>query len=211
MAAAWLFVLAVFAAAARLWWCLRPSRAAPRDKPARTLLVLGSGGHTAEILSFFAPCDSARFVPRRYVVAATDPSSEAKARRAEEARGAAPDRDFSFAVVPRAREVRQSYVTSVATTLRAAWSSLLVVWRFAPDVVVCNGPGTCLPIAVAAVGLHVVGLRPRCRVVFVESFCRVTTLSLTGRLLYPVASLFVVQWPGLAEKYPRAQYLGRIC
>jgi len=46
-----------------------------------------------------------------------------------------------------------------------------------------------------------------CRVVFVESFCRVTQLSATGRLLYYVADEFVVHWPGLARKYPRAVLL----
>jgi beta-1,4-N-acetylglucosaminyltransferase len=36
-------------------------------------------------------------------------------------------------------------------------------------------------------------------------------LSLSGRLLYPIADRFVVQWPQLAELHPRAEYLGRIC
>jgi UDP-N-acetylglucosamine:LPS N-acetylglucosamine transferase len=38
--------------------------------------------------------------------------------------------------------------------------------------------------------------------VFVESLCRVKTLSLTGRILYPWADLFAVHWPDLRTKYP---------
>lgn len=38
------------------------------------------------------------------------------------------------------------------------------------------------------------------RSVFVESFCRTQTLSLAGRLLYPVVDTFVVQWPGLVRR-----------
>ena len=46
------------------------------------------------------------------------------------------------------------------------------------------------------------------KVAFVESFARVQRLSLTGRLLYPVADVFLVQWPALAKQYPRARYAG---
>jgi beta-1,4-N-acetylglucosaminyltransferase len=64
--------------------------------------------------------------------------------------------------------------------------------------------GTCLPICMAGYLLRYCGVRP-VRVVFVESFCRVKTLSLTGRLLYYFADRFVVQWPQLKDKLaPRA-------
>ena len=49
------------------------------------------------------------------------------------------------------------------------------------------------------------------RVIFVESWCRVESLSLTGRIMYWVAHRFVVHWPELVRRYPRAEYLGRIC
>ena len=172
----------------------------------RTLLVRGSGGHTAGLLSVLGPCERDRFSPRVYVRAETDSTSEVRAQRAEKGRG-----DVSFCTVPRAREVGQSWLTTVGTTAFAAVKSAAVVWRTRPGLVVCNGPGTCLPIALAAALFAFTGLSPPCKVVFVESFCRVRTLSLTGRLLYPFASVFVVQWPDLAKKYPRAQYLGRIC
>ena len=48
------------------------------------------------------------------------------------------------------------------------------------------------------------------KVIHVESASRVTRPSLTGRLLYPVADLFFVQWEGLLERFPRARYAGRL-
>lgn len=60
-------------------------------------------------------------------------------------------------------------------------------------------PGTCLPICLAGFALRFLGLK-RVRVVFVESLCRVHSLSLTGRLLYYLADRFVVQWPGLVDR-----------
>lgn len=34
------------------------------------------------------------------------------------------------------------------------------------------------------------------RIIYVESFARVTSLSLSGKLLRPFVDTFVVQWPG---------------
>lgn len=45
-------------------------------------------------------------------------------------------------------------------------------------------------------------------IVFIESFCRVQKLSLTGRLLYYISDKFIVQWPELLGQYSRAEYLG---
>ena len=46
------------------------------------------------------------------------------------------------------------------------------------------------------------------RIVFVESFCRTKSLSVTGRLLYPFACRFIVQWEELVDRYPRAECFG---
>ena len=48
------------------------------------------------------------------------------------------------------------------------------------------------------------------KLVYVESICRVKTLSLTAKILYYVVDRLIVQWPDLYEKYERAVYLGRI-
>lgn len=46
------------------------------------------------------------------------------------------------------------------------------------------------------------------RTIYVESFARVKSLSLSGRILYPVVDRFLVQWPLLKEKYSRAEFKG---
>lgn len=116
---------------------------------------------------------------------------------------------FVVEVVPRTREVGQSWVTSAFTTLRALISSLLVLARHQPTLILSNGPGTCVPLCVGAVMLRVLGVCAS-RVVFVESLCRVRSLSLSGQLLYPLSDHFLVQWPQLTESHPRACYMGRL-
>ena len=47
-------------------------------------------------------------------------------------------------------------------------------------------------------------------VTFVESVCRVRSLSLSGQILYRLADDVIVQWPELLQRYPRALYMGRL-
>ncbi|PSC74694.1 UDP-N-acetylglucosamine transferase subunit ALG14-like protein [Micractinium conductrix] len=266
--------------------------AARRRKTVRTLVVLGSGGHTAEMLALLGGFDLSIYTPRCYVVAATDAmgprkaaafeataaaAAAAAATADEEAPGSAQKRtpakgaaspgrqppaavrrsprvasrtaaaaampggrkhlpgarspespakrraaaqaaaiqqqlqQYSVAVIPRSREVGQSWSSSVPSTLRALWAAVSVVLDHAPELVLCNGPGTCIPVAVAAAALRLLGLGSA-RVVYVESIARVCRLSLSGKILYHsrLASPFFVQWEDLQQRYPRAAYAGRL-
>ncbi|XP_077308985.1 UDP-N-acetylglucosamine transferase subunit ALG14 isoform X2 [Lithobates pipiens] len=77
------------------------------------------------------------------------------------------------------------------------------------SLILCNGPGTCIPVCLSALLLGILGIK-KIIVVYVESLCRVESLSLSGKLLYYIADYFIVQWPLLKDKYPKSMYLGRI-
>ena len=142
--------------------------------------------------------NSKMYDPLVYIVATTDDTSE---RRINAFGGRSPSETF---FIPRSREVGQSYVTSIASTLYAMIFSLWIVFKARPALLLCNGPGTCIPVAVATLLARVLGLCEG-NVVFVESFCRVESLSLTGRILYPIADMFLVHWDELHAKFPRSQ------
>ena len=117
--------------------------------------------------------------------------------------------DASFLTIPRPREVGQSHVTALLPTAAAFLASLRHVAALRPDVLLVNGPGTCLPVAAAARVASLLTGVPTV-IVFVESVCRVTDLSATGRILYAtrLADAVLVQWPALVAAYPRAAYIG---
>jgi beta-1,4-N-acetylglucosaminyltransferase len=190
----------------------------------RTLVVLGSGGHTAEMLQLTKGMDRKRYAPWYYVLADSDTTSLGKLAAAAGGGGGGgeggggggkgappkPPPEGTVFRIPRSREVGQGWLSTVLSTARATAWALALTARLRPHLVVANGPGTCLPICVAAFALRVLGVADT-RVVFCESWCRVKTLSLTGKLLYPIADRFVVQWPELTAKYKRAEYLGVLC
>lgn len=77
--------------------------------------------------------------------------------------------------------------------------------------------GTCVPVVFSVVLFRMLNLL-QCKIVFIESFCRVQKyccvpmitcrLSVTGTILYTIADSFIVQWPQLQAKYRRSIYLG---
>ncbi|KAM5256287.1 UDP-N-acetylglucosamine transferase subunit ALG14 [Ctenodactylus gundi] len=195
----------------RLWIVLRTQAAAPR-KSLSVLVVAGSGGHTTEILRLLGSLSSA-YSPRHYVIADTDKISANKINSFELDRA---DKEpttmlsnYYIHQIPRSREVHQSWFSAVLTTLYSMWLSFPLIYQVKPDLVLCNGPGTCVPICVAALFLGILGIK-KVIIVYVESICRVETLSLSGKILFHLSDYFIVQWPTLKEKYPKSVYLGRI-
>ncbi|CAI5721970.1 unnamed protein product [Peronospora destructor] len=177
-----------------------------KAKRFRVMAVLGSGGHTTELLKLIKRLNREVYTPFTFVVAETDKTSQIKTELDWK-----PTEIDLFATIPRSREVGQTWSTSVWTTLQSFKSCLCLVYNRRPQLVLCNGPGTCVPICAAVLLFRVFGVHTDSKIVFCESFARVQHLSLTGKLLYYVADEFVVQWPQLQMKYTRTKHLGVIC
>ncbi|XP_026138868.1 UDP-N-acetylglucosamine transferase subunit ALG14 homolog [Carassius auratus] len=108
---------------------------------------------------------------------------------------------FTIQQIPRSGEVRQLWSSSVSSSFSALMSSV--------PLVLCNGPGTCVPLCATGLLLGILGLK-RVLIIYVESICCVETLSLSGKILYYFSDYFFVQWASLRDKYPKAVYSGRL-
>lgn len=89
----------------------------------------------------------------------------------------------------------------VKTLLKA----IKILIKERPDVVVSTGGGEI------AVPFCYVGKILGAKVIFIETLARITNLSGGGKLVYPIADLFLVQWESLLEKYGnKAKYWGKV-
>jgi beta-1,4-N-acetylglucosaminyltransferase len=171
-----------------------------------TMIYWGSGGHTTEMIQLISRLNPRNYQPFYFVTGHSDVTSQTKILSAS-----LPYQNLvSWRTVYRSREVRQSWISTVFTSLYSAVDCFVLIAKLRPQLIICNGPGTCVFLCYAAFALRVLGVYDP-QIIFVESFCRVKSLSFSGKLLYPIVDKFVVQWPGLAEKYRRAEYIGRIC
>lgn len=89
---------------------------------------------------------------------------------------------------------------NAARNLALAWRLLR---RERPDVVVSDGAGVAVPFFAVA---KLLGLKT----VYVEVYDRIDSRTLTGRLCYPLADLFCVQWEEQRGLYPRARLIGAL-
>mmetsp|Transcript_18694 Transcript_18694/g.35070 ORF Transcript_18694/g.35070 Transcript_18694/m.35070 type:complete len:221 (-) Transcript_18694:54-716(-) len=208
----WLSFILLLIAARVAWWALgriswrqqkNRCRWAGRPLPLQSLVVLGSGGHTMEMLSLLRDIDQSRY-QCDFVMGETDSTSLKKVAATRPDLAKNPSR---FHTIPRSREVGQSWASTVPSTCKALIACLSLVWRLQPQVLIVNGPGTCVPVVAVALLLEIFAFRSF-SLIFVESVCRVKSLSMSGKLAYLFSDVFVVHWPELAERYPKAQYLG---
>ena len=81
--------------------------------------------------------------------------------------------------------------------------SLRIFLRERPDAVICTGVLAVLPMCVICKLF-------RRKVIFIESFAKVTPATKSGEFVYKFADQFYVQWESMLKVYPKAIYLGGI-
>lgn len=178
------------------------------QEPVKTMIVIGSGGHTAEMLKMIQGIDYNKYRPRIYAMASNDITSEMRIISHEYAIDQ-DNGDYVVMKIPRSRNVGQSYLTSVLTTVYSIFLCIPQMIYYNPKLILCNGPGTCIPICLIAFLMRVLYFSEN-KIIFIESICRVKTLSLTGHILLFFADVIYVQWPELKNKYPRVVYIGNL-
>ncbi|CAJ2511247.1 Uu.00g068720.m01.CDS01 [Anthostomella pinea] len=182
------------------------------------LMICGSGGHTAEMIGMIErsirPEDSSH---RRWAVGIGDEMSFGKVMAFERRlmqRFSHLELDsgtFDIVWFERARVVHQSWLTTPFTAVLSMIGIFRILitpahrrpasaFRF-PGVIVTNGPGTGFLFLLAARVLKTFHVVPKShmKTIFVESWARIKTLSLTGKLIHrcKLADVFIVQSRGL--------------
>jgi UDP-N-acetylglucosamine:LPS N-acetylglucosamine transferase len=167
---------------------MRPATAAPHpvtggEEPRRpkVLLACSPGGHLQQMLAL----ESAWGDCDRVWISLRAPDSEALLAGEE----------VVWAHGPTNRSL-----TALVRNLPIVWRTIR---RVQPDAVLSTGAALALPLILLA---RLTGRRA----VYVESFTRTQGLSFTGRLVYPLATSFFVQWPKVAEGRRRARYEGSV-
>lgn len=92
---------------------------------------------------------------------------------------------------------------NIKNFIRNLFLAFRILTKNRPEVVISIGAGVGVPFLYAAKLLKI-------RTIFIETLSRINDLSLSGKLVYPVADHFIVQWPELAGRYKKAVYKGQI-
>jgi len=92
---------------------------------------------------------------------------------------------------------------NIIKTLDNFSQSYTVFVKEKPDLIISAGADTALATCI-------IGKLFGKKVIYIESFCRPTKPSVTGRILYFFADLFIYQWKEVGKYYPSGKYGGSI-
>lgn len=81
--------------------------------------------------------------------------------------------------------------------------SLFLYLKIRPKVIITTGAHTAGPMCC-------IGKLLGSKIIYIESFANIHTKTITGRIIYHFADLFIVQWKSMLKLYPKAIYGGWI-
>ena len=100
-------------------------------------------------------------------------------------------------------QVNRKELTFIFKFFMNAIKTVFILLKEQPDVVISTGALMTIPVCLIA---KLFGKK----VVFIESFAKIKSPTLTGKLMYRFADQFYVQWEEMKKVYPNAIYKGGI-
>lgn len=156
----------------------------------KIVVVLGEGGHTTELLNLIELLGDQ--YDYNYIISKEDNLSANKIK-------------YSGPIykLSRPRGKKSGLISSVLLTIKAGAEAISVLINVHPKAIISAGPAIAVPVSI-------IGKLFGVKIIFVETGSRVSTLSLTGRIMYRLSDLFFVQWQELKKNLPKAVYAGRL-
>ena len=101
------------------------------------------------------------------------------------------------------KQVNRREISFIWRMLVNTWRGIKICLREKPDIIICTG-------VLAMIPLCLIGKLRGAKLIYIESFAKITSPTETGKLLYHFADRFYVQWKSMLKFYPKAIYKGGI-
>ncbi len=151
----------------------------------RVMFISSVGGHLTQLLELKKIFNDYNYI---LVTEKTDVTKEMKNK-------------YKMAyLVYGSREYLFSYIFKFSYNIL---KSFYLFIKYRPQVIVTTGAHTAVPMC------YIARLFRR-KVIFIESYAKRTSPTLSGRLVYPIATTFIVQWETMLKFYPKARFFGGI-
>ena len=83
------------------------------------------------------------------------------------------------------------------------FKSIYLYFKIRPKVIVTTGTHTAVPMCY-------IGKLFRSKIIYIETFANSRTKTMAGKMIYPIADEFIVQWESMLDLYPKAKFGGWI-
>ena len=153
----------------------------------RVLFISSTGGHFSELLQLkplFNKYDS-------YIITEKDKTNENLKK------------EYGDKLFFLPYGTRSKLFTYIFKYFYLCLKTIYLFFRIRPKYIVTTGTHTAVPMCY-------LGKLFGSKIIFIETFANSNTKTLSGRMIYPIANLFVVQWKEMLKLYPKAIYGGSI-
>lgn len=94
------------------------------------------------------------------------------------------------------------YIREMLLIIKLAINVFYILFKEKPKLIVSTGGGSTIPLIYWG---KIFGIK----IMYIESLARVNSPSLTGRIVYPVTDIFLVQWESMLHFYKKAKFWGK--
>ena len=162
-----------------------------KNRPEVILMVYGKGGHAAQMARFIdgAPQE----LKNKQLIALTDVKIK--------------DKTFSHQFYCVEARDKFSYIKNfVVFVLYFFWAlaqMIHILSKYRVITMISTGPGVAV---IPAIICRLFGIK----VIYFESWSRIFTPSIAGKIMYRIANLFFIQHKSLQKFYPKSSFFGRL-
>lgn len=96
---------------------------------------------------------------------------------------------------------RKPFIKFIFQFIYNILKSIFLYIKIRPDIIISTGASCTVPICY-------IGKIMNSKIIYIESFARVETLSMSGKSMIKIADLFFVQHKELHQKFPKTIYKG---
>ena len=158
----------------------------------KVAIILGSGGHTRQMLWLVDKLgDKYNY---HYIIANTDKTSEKHIKISGKV----------YYIKDTRLKTDTNLLKIILKFIPSTIQAIGILSKIKPAFIIGCGPGMCIHALWLAKYIF------KAKLIFFESWVRVHHKSISGKLIYPFADLFLVQWESLLKRYPKAKFAGRL-
>ena len=92
---------------------------------------------------------------------------------------------------------------NIKNLIKNTFLAIKIIRKEKPKLIISSGAGVAVPF-------FYIGKIFGAKTIFIEVFDRIDKPTITGKLVYPVTDIFIVQWEETKKVYPKAINLGGI-
>lgn len=113
------------------------------------------------------------------------------------------NKDFAMLPTYFTKQVNRHSILFLFPFLYNIFLSIYILFKERPKLIVSTGVLSTIPLCIFAKLFRI-------KLIYIESFAKINSATLTGKVMYKIADVFYVQWPDMLKVYPNAKYVGGI-